>query len=275
MSTGPTHAVMGLAAWGGVSLIAVAHGTPVDLHTWVAGAALTSGAALLPDLDHPPATVSRSLGPITKVLAHGVNGLSVGIYNLIRLERDPHRDGGHRTFTHTAVFAALAGTVATAIVLLGNPWITAAVFFFLASLGVRGLLHEWDHQADTFVTMAAALGLTWECWRWLAGGAHRAEWFGVAVVAGCLAHCLGDMLTEDGCPLLWPLPLGWRLWYPIGLPSPLAYRTGGKVELIVIGPLFTLLSVWLGMVALQRTGVVPWLRYVPLVPPFNWLASMV
>ncbi|HEX3788132.1 MAG TPA: metal-dependent hydrolase [Pseudonocardiaceae bacterium] len=270
MSTGPTHAVLGLASWAAVSLLASAHGITVDPQTWIAGAALTSGAALLPDLDHPPATVSRSFGPVTKGMSHVVDKVSVGIYNTIRLKRDPHRNGGHRTFTHTAVFAALAGTLTSSLLLLHLWWVTAILLFFFTGLGVRGLLHEWDHRADTFVVIAASLVITWQCWRWLNTGGHHAEWAGLAVLVGCLAHCLGDAITEDGCPVLWPIPLGLRLWRPIGLPTPMRYRTGGKVELRFVGPLCTLVSVWLGVIALQQMDLVPWLAHVPLVPHFSW-----
>ncbi|HEY0805295.1 MAG TPA: metal-dependent hydrolase [Pseudonocardiaceae bacterium] len=266
MSTGPTHAVMGLAAWGAVALLAGSRGIPVDVPTWLAGAALTSGAALLPDLDHPPATVSRSFGPVTKVVSHGVDFASVSIYNLTRLKGDPHRNGGHRTFTHTVVFAALAGTVTTSLVRLNNPWVTAALLFFFAGLGVRGLLHEWDHAADTFVVVVLSLLVTWQCWQWVHTGTHRAEWFGVAVIAGCLAHCVGDTITEDGCPFLWPLPIGRHLWYPIGTPKPMRYRTGGRVEMVFVGPLCTVLSVWLAALALQGLHIFGWLDHIPLVP---------
>jgi membrane-bound metal-dependent hydrolase YbcI (DUF457 family) len=270
MSTGPTHAVMGLAAWGAVSLLAITHGVAVDTQTWLAGAALTSGAALLPDLDHPPATVSRSFGPVTKVISHGVDWGSVGIYNLTRFSGDPHRNGGHRTFTHTAVFAGLAGIVTTSLVSLNNPWITAVLLFFFAGLGVRGLLHEWDHAADTFVVIVLSLIVTWQCWQWVHAGQHRAGWFGVAVIAGCLAHCLGDAVTEDGCPILWPIPLGRHLWYPIGLPKPMRYRTGGKVEMLFVGPLCTVLSIWLGALTLQQLHLIKWLDKVPLLPHVHW-----
>lgn len=270
MSTGPTHAVMGLAAWGAVSLVAITHGVHVGQATWIAGAAITSGAALLPDLDHPPATVSRSFGPLTRAISHGVDGFSVGVYNLTRFKNDPHRNGGHRTFTHTAVFAALAGILCTSLVLLNNPWLTAGMLFFLAGLGVRGLLHEWDHKADTFVVMTFSAVITWACWGWVHTGDHRAQWFGLAVIVGCLAHCVGDAITEDGCPVLWPVPLGRRLWRPVGLPTPLRYRTGGKVELLFVGPLCTILSAWLLALSLQELNIVPWLHDVPLVPHLNW-----
>ncbi|HVV23035.1 MAG TPA: metal-dependent hydrolase [Pseudonocardiaceae bacterium] len=273
MSTGPTHAVMGLAAWGAVSLLAVTHGVTVDTQTWIAGAALTSGAALLPDLDHPPSTVARSFGPLTKVISHGVDSASAGIYNIIRLKGDPHRHDGHRTFTHTAVFAALAGMVTASLVLLHNPWVTAALLFFFTGLSVRGLLHEWNHAADTFVVIVMSGFLTWQCWKWLHTGGDKASWVGLSVLVGCLAHCVGDAVTEDGCPILWPLPLGRHLWYPIGLPKPMRYRTGGKVELLFVGPLCTVLSVWLAALVLQQMHVISWLDRIPLVPHVNWALS--
>lgn len=270
MSTGPTHAVMGLAAWGGVALLAITHGSSVDMPTWIAGAALTSGAALLPDLDHPPATVSRSFGPVTKIISRGVDAASVGIYDTIKLSGDPHRTGGHRTFTHTAVFAALMGVITTSVVSLNNQWVTAALLFFFAGLAVRGLLHEWDHAADTFVVVVLSAIITWRCWGWLHTGAHRADWAGVAVLTGCLAHCVGDAITEEGCPILWPVPIGRHLWYPIGTPKFLRYRTGGRVELMFVGPLCTVLCVWLAALTLQQLHVFGWLDGVPLLPHVNW-----
>jgi membrane-bound metal-dependent hydrolase YbcI (DUF457 family) len=270
MSTGPTHAVMGFAAWGGVSLLAVTHGVPITAQTWLAGAMLTAGAALLPDLDHPPATVSRSFGPITGITSRGVNMVSVGIYNMTRLRKDPHRDGGHRTFTHTAVFAALTGTVLTTLVLLNNPWLTSALLFFFAGLGIRGLLHEWDHKADTFVVILLSALVTWYCWQWVRTGDHHAQWFGVAAVTGCLAHLVGDMVTEEGCPMLWPIPIGRRLWYPLGIPGPLRYRTGSKVEMVFVGPLCTLLSIWLAALVLRQLDILPFLRGMPLVPHLSF-----
>jgi membrane-bound metal-dependent hydrolase YbcI (DUF457 family) len=269
MSTGPTHAVMGLTAWAGVSLIALAQGAPVDPQTWLACAAITAGAALLPDLDHPPATVSHSFGPLTQVLSHGVDKLSVGIYNVVRLKGDPKRHGGHRTFTHTAVFAGIAGVLTAALVNLHLSWVTAIVLFFFCGLGVRGLLHEFDHHAGLFVVLAGSAFVTWECWKWVNTGGGKAAWCGIAVIAGCLAHCVGDMITEDGCPVLWPIPLGRHLWYPIGPPTPMRYKTGGKVEMLFVGPLCTVITVWLAALALQWMNIIPWLRGIPLVPHFG------
>ena len=49
-------------------------------------------------------------------------------------------------------------------------------------------------------------------------------WFTVAVAGGMLVHVVGDMLTPDGVPLLWPL----RRRFGVGV-----FRTAGVVEDVV------------------------------------------
>jgi membrane-bound metal-dependent hydrolase YbcI (DUF457 family) len=58
-------------------------------------------------------------------------------------------------------------------------------------------------------------------------GGRQAGWLGTAVTLGMLVHALGDAVTESGAPLLWPLPIRRRRWYPVGGPRPLRWRTGG------------------------------------------------
>ena len=77
--------------------------------------------------------------------------------------------------------------------------------------GHRGVLHS---LAGVVVFGLAAA---------LAGG----QGLGVAVVAGYLAHLLGDILTPYGVPLLWPLP--WRVRIPV-------VKTGGMLERYVVFP---------------------------------------
>ena len=50
---------------------------------------------------------------------------------------------------------------------------------------------------------------------------------------------VGDAVTESGAPLLWPLPLRGRRWYPVGSPRALRFRTGGRVEALLVAPALT------------------------------------
>src|SRR5438094_717505 len=75
--------------------------------------------------------------------------------------------------------------------------------------------------------------------------AATAGWLGIAVAAGCLTHCLGDALTEAGCPFLFPVPIAGETWYEIRPPRFLRFKTGKKVENRLIFPVFVLLGVLL------------------------------
>ena len=80
---------------------------------------------------------------------------------------------------------------------------------------------------------------------------------GLAVGVGCFVHLLGDMVTRNGVPILWPIPVRRRMWRMIGVPDSIAVKVGGTVEVVVLRTLFTVVSVLaaVGLVAptvLQR-----------------------
>ncbi|MDP1136427.1 hypothetical protein Q6325_27590, partial [Klebsiella pneumoniae] len=43
-------------------------------------------------------------------------------------------------------------------------------------------------------------------------------WLGLPLVLGALVHDIGDALPVSGCPILGPIPIGRKRWYPIGPP---------------------------------------------------------
>ncbi|MBM7770185.1 membrane-bound metal-dependent hydrolase YbcI (DUF457 family) [Actinokineospora baliensis] len=267
MSTGPTHAMSGLAAWAAVT--ALAEGTAIgslSAKGWLVGAVLATGAALLPDLDHPESTVSSTFGPVTQAASKIFNTISRGIYKVTRTKRDSKREGGHRGFTHTLVFALIATVVTTAIIQTSRSWALPVLMFFFSGLAVRGIMHKWCPRNDALWITGTALLLTYACLKWTDQTTADAAACGVAVGIGCIAHYLGDAITEQGCPILWPVPIAWKTWYPVAPPKFLRMRTGGRVEMALVGPALTVVAVWMSAVALQRTGVLPMLDGVPLTP---------
>lgn len=66
-------------------------------------------AGLVPDLDMPGAKLSRTLGPITWVIALGFQALAVVAFELTRTDKDPLECDGHRGLTHTLVFPPALG----------------------------------------------------------------------------------------------------------------------------------------------------------------------
>lgn len=275
MATGPTHAMSGLVAWAAVTSVA---GTSalgqLSPKTWVIGAALTSGAALLPDIDHPHSTVAATFGPISRAISTLISGFSGFLYRNTRTSRDSDREGTHRGFTHTIVFAVLAGLGTTAVVQSTQNVAIGAVMFFFVGLGVRGILHTWSSKKDALVVAVVSLLLTAACWAWAGDQPSNAAAFGVAVMLGCVMHFIGDAITENGCPMLWPLPLGGKTWCIVAPPKILRMRTGGKVEMVIIGPLLTFAALMLSSSVLYRIGAAPWIAQLDLPPEvMSWLAS--
>lgn len=190
---GGHHAISGAAAWlaltGSASIGDRALGAgALDLTgpEVLAGAVVASGAALLPDIDHPSATIARSAGTASKLAASAVSSVA-----------------GHRGATHTLLAVAvftLLGALATG---LGWTWeapvvgqvqvgavivVTVLCAFAVRAMKLaRGLLLHW------LVGLAAGL---------LTGTAapETSAWLPVGIGLGALVHLLGDLVTTDGLP---------------------------------------------------------------------------
>ncbi|WP_158886796.1 metal-dependent hydrolase [Amycolatopsis anabasis] len=231
---GRTHALTGWCA--GLALAPVVGAGTV--HQAVAFAATTAGFALLPDLDHPGARASKLLGPITGALSWLLRRASAGLYAITKGPRDENRTGTHRHLSHTVLFAAGLGALATAATAAGGWWAVAAIVLF-------GVLLAEDALGDWLLPVAGG-AIIW--WTYTAGAAGAGQldqlggWLGIAVAAGCLVHCLGDALTESGCPFLFPLPIAGETWYELRPPRWLRFRTGKKVENLLVFPVFVVLA---------------------------------
>lgn len=267
MSTGPTHAMSGLLTWAAVTSLASNH--PIGQLTpqsWAVGAVLATGAALLPDLDHPSSTISRTFGPISQGMSTAINTISGFVYRTTRTRRDSNRGGGHRGLTHTLVFALLAAVGTTAVVQTSQKWALPVLMFMFCGLAVRGVMSDWCPKQDALWITGVSAAMTWACVAWTAQSSASAAACGVAVGIGCVAHYFGDAITEQGCPMLWPIPLGGKTWFSVAPPKVMRMRTGGTVEMTVVGPIITLLSVWLSAAALQQAGALPFLGGFDLLP---------
>jgi len=229
---GRTHALTG---WCGGLVAAPLVGVS-DTASALVFAVATTGAALLPDLDHVNARATRLLGPITWCVSKTLRGLSRLAYNTTATSVDSRRNDPHRTLTHTFLFSlALGGVVAAVTAMTGivGALVTAGLLLLLAvdSLGpwmlaaavpgVIGMLLDPDALAQ----LPAGLG--------------------VAVALGCVVHILGDWVTEAPVPMLWPVPIVGRRWFPCNAPAFIRFRVDGPVESRVVFPAFSVLALLL------------------------------
>ncbi len=231
---GRTHAASGWCA--GLAMApAVGMG---DIDSALVFASVTTGAALLPDIDHPKAIISRSIGPITGLVSRAFRGLSGTMYRTTRTDKDGRGEGTHRFLTHTLIFSLILGGLVSAVTALGD-WVAVAVVALLMVLLAAKALGEWV----LFVALgAAAIVLVNDPVNTLES---MSVVLGVAVTLGCVVHILGDWLTEAPVPMLWPAPIQGRRWYPCNAPAWVRFPTGKKFETAVVFPVFTVLGVLL------------------------------
>lgn len=260
---GRTHAATGVLA--GLLL-----GPAIGLHGLAEVgpfAATCAGYALLPDLDHPTSTVTRKLGPITRAASAGLRAMSAALYRATKGPRDEQCDGTHRHATHTVLFAALAGVLCWATTAAWGGW---AVLVWLAF----GLLLAYDRLGKLVLVPFGIAAVSWIPQvdgpagfgtAAFAALEQSAGWLGVAVAAGAVTHCLGDALTESGCPFLFPVPIAGETWYEIRPPRWLRFHTGKRVETWLVFPV-----VLLGC-AVAVPGV--WPHLIDLVHPHDAVAA--
>ncbi|MBB4893268.1 membrane-bound metal-dependent hydrolase YbcI (DUF457 family) [Streptomyces olivoverticillatus] len=259
---GPAHSLSGAAAWLCLGAAVAAAGHPMPWPVLAVGAMICAGAALAPDLDHKSATISRAFGPLSRALCGIIDALSHSVYKATRMKGDPRRNGGHRTLTHTALWALLIGAGASGLAMVGGRWAVLAILFVHVVLAVEGLLWRMARtSSDVLVWLLGAAG----AWilagilnqpgngsDWLFGDpGQEYMWLGLPIVLGALVHDLGDALTVSGCPILWPIPIGRKRWYPLGPPKAMRFRAGSRVELKVLMPAFMVLGGVAGLGALE------------------------
>ncbi|WP_017625476.1 metal-dependent hydrolase [Nocardiopsis chromatogenes] len=232
----PSHAATGaLAGVAAAAAAAAAFGWPAGVADLAAAAGIGAGAALLPDLDHPRSTASRSLGPVTGLLSRAARSASAAVYRSTRTPRDAPGDGRHRYLLHTPVFAIAAGAVAGAASTLWLPALAAVVWFALA-LALRGLGRALPKgptrrgltagpTAFLFAGLATVL-LVW-------GGVSTGPHVGAALALGMVVHDLGDALTRSAVPLAWPVKVRGRRWAAVGAPRGMRFATGDRAEHVI------------------------------------------
>jgi membrane-bound metal-dependent hydrolase YbcI (DUF457 family) len=182
-------------------------------HT-VALAGFTAGMALLPDLDKCGSSPARCLGFLSEAIAWIIGKIS----------------GGHRHATHSflgiAAFTGLAWLSAHYL----HDWAGKAGLALLMTLsvsaGLEALHVARGHVADLIGIAVAA----WEVWY-----GYGLSLIPLAVLIGCCTHIVGDMLTDSGCMLGFPV---WKHRFHL-LPEPLAFTTGTRPEILIVDPILT------------------------------------
>jgi membrane-bound metal-dependent hydrolase YbcI (DUF457 family) len=247
---GPSHALSGAAVWlAGSWALDHFYGYGQSPLAIAVGTVVCAGGALLPDLDlsgrvtrnQGGATVARTFGVFSLFAAEVIEKVSLGVYTATKLSRDPRRENGHRTLTHTVPFAALVGWGTTALCGHFGKWAVVGVMFLMAGLALRGLFDGWAERAGWLIVTIVSAVIAFLTGANLPGD-RGYPLLGLAVGVGCFVHLLGDMITKNGVPILWPIPLDRRMWRMVGVPNGIAVKVGGPGEVFVLRTLFTIIA---------------------------------
>jgi membrane-bound metal-dependent hydrolase YbcI (DUF457 family) len=204
---GHSHALSGAVT--GIATGILLH-LPVPQVAAMAG--FTAGMALLPDLDKCGSSPARCLGWLSEAIAWAAGRIS----------------GGHRHATHSVLGVAIFTGLAWASCQFRHDWAGKAGLALLRTLSAAAAL-EALHIARGHAADLIAIGV-----------AAGEVWFGfglrlipLAVLIGCSTHIAGDMLTDSGCMLGFPVS---RHRFHL-LPEPLAFTTGTRPELLIVDPI--------------------------------------
>lgn len=220
---GTSHAISGAAAWIAVTsspIVLPALGFhqvgPVGVIT---GAIVCAGAALLPDADHHNATIAHSVPVAGKVAARTVGKVS----------------GGHRHATHGLI--AIVGIVFLTYWLERFQWTPTGWWAGGRTLQIGSIIAVT--ACVTFGSKVLKIAKTWFR-AWVYGVAvglgvgmflpDQLNWLPICIGLGFVIHILGDMLTVEGVPLLYP----WNPKPPKALASPV-WKSNGYFSLPVLG----------------------------------------
>ena len=193
----------------------------ITLPELAATTVLAAGMGVLPDIDHPDAAASRQFGVLSKVVSKVAKGAAGG-----------HRQGTHSLAAPALIFAGLW---------LGHRqgwdgirWVEAALVGMAATVGLSLLGPSIQMRTHPIVAFGAGAAAVW--WTLTGGVAeHPYMWVAVLTVFGFIGHIVGDAVTPQGVPLLWPLS---RMRFRLPL-----FKTGSKPETLV-GVAATFAALW-------------------------------
>jgi membrane-bound metal-dependent hydrolase YbcI (DUF457 family) len=206
MCLGHTHALSGAVAGLAVGLF-VKHMPEAQL---VILTGLTAGAAVLPDIDHPNSSLAHCFGFFTKAVAWLIGRIS----------------GGHRHLTH-AILGVAGFTILAWLSVKYRPDVAGKVGLILfLSLIIASGIYAFGIRGHAADLIAIALAL------WMVATTTGLALVALAVGVGCATHVVGDMLTDEGCPLLFPFST--KHYHLIS--RRLSFTTGTFPELWVLDP---------------------------------------
>ena len=206
---GRSHVIMAGLGWMAAAPSVAQHfHRPLTLPEVLVSTVTAAGFGLCPDIDHPQATIARTLGPVTKAICGFIGQLA----------------GGHRKGTHTLLFAALVDGLVVALYNYAGRIGQLTLYMcaaFLMCWAIRLRITKARRREAVFLAQAIVMTAVAD---WADPGTWW--WLPWAAAGGTLLHLVADGMTTGGVPLFLPLT---AKRYSI----PIAGDTGGPGEAVI------------------------------------------
>jgi len=215
---GKTHALSSAAS--AAAIWAFSRGVVGPAEVMIGGTVMI-GSALLPDIDHPNSTTSKTFGPITQTFCVVIGKLT----------------GGHRRGTHSLFGVGVLGALAEIGLMYRHSPIAALLIVpMILALASMVRLFKIPGYLDDLAPVPIVLGIVIMT--------SVPLWYvPYALAAGCLVHIAGDLITKVKIPIFWPFS---RSAYALGL-----IKTNGIIERWIITPgclVIIAIGSWKGLV---------------------------
>lgn len=248
---GPTHALSGLAIYLLILAINPSFMTntvlqSVAISTISAGALVTTGQALGPDIDNQSSTIVNLLWPIGYIISTIIRTISSFVYSITRTKSEPIESDPHRQLTHTIPYAIILGVITYFLTSIPGEvtifdkqfsigtLIGLGIILFSTQLAFAGIFsrvfkkYKNKGVIGNISIMIVSLIITLSILYTLPSG-QSFRWLAGCVTLGHIIHILGDTITTGGTPITWPLKIKGKRWWITRLSS---MKTGGFGEFL-------------------------------------------
>ena len=221
-----------------------------DILFFIVSIIVTSGGALLPDLDNCQSSAGHTLGPVGSIFTTFMQTISSIMWNLLHKKGDRPPETQHRYFWHTLicgigivcmfVFGIKGGeqTIIESIKTSGNfaTWIQgniALMFFILLIFGavlvgsdmVIGKIIKFFKAPKILNYILPALITIYI----FVINMTKIKILGITLGLGYIFHAIEDCFADSGVPILWPIPIKGQMWKRIKF-LPVPVKTGSLVN---------------------------------------------
>jgi len=250
---GPTHAVSAIAFYLILALFfknfLINLGISNNLLILVFSSIVIAGAALIPDLDNTQSTAMSVLGIFGEFVSNIMRTIAKIIYDLTKSKYDNSSSNPHRGFWHTILAGILLGILIKLSLNLNinlpikiftiekiNDLFAFVWVFFTVQLAMSSLFNSFIKKYKNLITGKILLLLLGTIiTASLIYFNNDYSWIPVSISLGYVFHIIGDAMTAQGVPLLFPIKFKGKRWFNHRI---MKIHAGSDLEKMFIYPLF-------------------------------------